>query len=44
MKEKNELSYRDLKMVCNQNMFNFETKNIYRQTTNGTEIENIGLY
>ena len=25
MKEKNELSYRDLKMVCNQNMFNFET-------------------
>jgi len=25
MKEKNELSYRDLKMVCNQNMFKFET-------------------
>lgn len=25
MKEKNELSYRDLKMVCDQNMFNFET-------------------
>ena len=25
MNEKNELSYRDLKMVCNQNMFNFET-------------------
>ena len=25
MKEKNELSYRDLKIVCNQNMFNFET-------------------
>ena len=25
MKEKNELSYRDLKMVCNQNMFHFET-------------------
>ena len=25
MKEKNELSYRDLKMVCNQNMFDFET-------------------
>ena len=25
MREKNELSYRDLKMVCNQNMFNFET-------------------
>lgn len=25
MKEKNELSYRDLKMVCNQKMFKFET-------------------
>ena len=25
MKEKNELSYRDLKMICNQNMFDFET-------------------
>ena len=25
MKEKNELSYRDLKMICNQNMFKFET-------------------
>ncbi|MBQ2836361.1 MAG: AAA family ATPase [Clostridia bacterium] len=25
MKEKNELSYRELKMVCNQNMFHFET-------------------
>ncbi len=25
MKEKNELSYRDLKMICNQNMFHFET-------------------
>ena len=25
MIEKNELSYRDLKMVCDQNMFNFET-------------------
>ena len=25
MKEKNELSYRDLKMVCNQNMFHFDT-------------------
>ena len=25
MKEKNELNYRDLKMVCNQNMFHFET-------------------
>ena len=25
MREKNELSYRDLKMTCNQNMFNFET-------------------
>ena len=25
MKEKNELSYRDLKMVCNPNMFHFET-------------------
>jgi len=25
MKEKNELSYRQLKMVCNQNMFHFET-------------------
>ena len=25
MKEKNELSYRDLKMVCNQDMFHFET-------------------
>ena len=25
MKEKNELSYRDLKMICDQNMFKFET-------------------
>ena len=25
MKEKNELSYRDLKMICDQNMFDFET-------------------
>ena len=25
MKEKNELSYRDLKMVCDQKMFKFET-------------------
>ena len=25
MKEKNELSYRDLKMICNPNMFHFET-------------------
>ena len=25
MKERNELSYRDLKMVCDQNMFKFET-------------------
>ena len=25
MREKNELSYRNLKMVCNQNMFKFET-------------------
>jgi len=25
MKKKNELSYRDLKMTCNTNMFNFET-------------------
>lgn len=25
MIEKNELSYRDLKMICNQNIFNFET-------------------
>ena len=25
MKEKNELSYKDLKMTCNENMFHFET-------------------
>ena len=25
MKEKNELSYRDLKMICNQDMFKFDT-------------------
>ena len=25
MKEKNELSYRDLKMICNKDMFHFET-------------------
>lgn len=25
MKEKNELNYKDLKMVCNSNMFHFET-------------------
>ena len=36
MKEKNELSYRDLKMVCNQNMFHFET-------TEGLEPINDGI-
>ena len=25
MKNKNELSYRDLKITCNPNIFNFET-------------------
>ena len=25
MKEKNELNYKDLKMVCNKDMFHFET-------------------
>ena len=36
MKEKNELSYRDLKMFCNQNMFHFET-------TEGLEPINDGI-
>ena len=35
MKEKNELSYRDLKMVCNQNMFNFETTEELEAITDG---------
>ena len=25
MKSKNELSYKDLKMTCNENLFNFNT-------------------
>ena len=28
MKEKNELSYRDLKMICDTNLFDFETSNL----------------
>ena len=40
--------YRLINKVKKKNiyMFNFETKNIYRQTTNGADIEteNIGLY
>lgn len=35
MKEKNELSYRDLKMVCNQNMFKFETTEELEAVTDG---------
>ena len=35
MKEKNELSYRDLKMVCNQNMFHFETTEELEPITDG---------
>jgi len=35
MKEKNELSYRDLKMVCNQNMFDFETTEDLEQINDG---------
>ena len=35
MKEKNELSYRDLKMVCNQNMFDFETTEELEEINDG---------
>ena len=35
MKEKNELNYRDLKMVCNQNMFHFETTEELEQINDG---------
>ena len=35
MKEKNELSYRDLKMVCNQNMFHFDTTEELQQINDG---------
>ena len=30
MKKKNELSYKDLKMTCNTNLFHFETTEEFR--------------
>ena len=35
MKEKNELNYKDLKMVCNEDMFHFETTEELEPVTDG---------
>ena len=35
MKEKNELNYKDLKMVCNEDMFHFETTEELKPVTDG---------
>lgn len=34
MKSKNELSYKDLKMTCNENLFNFNTTEELEKHTN----------
>ena len=35
MKNKNELNFKDLKMTCNSNIFNFETTQELKDITTG---------